>query len=117
MSVLGVSRQAADPVGPMRVAVTRVGADGVISRGAIVADGSPGTRRWEDLILRAALGVPPPYEPEPGEDIYHVEAGDLAFLVGEGNLVGPLKELVSAVLASAVTAQSHPGPPGDFPLS
>lgn len=98
--------------GPMRVAVTRVGADGVISRGSIATGGSVGGRRWDDLVIRAALGVPPPYEPIPGEAIYHIEAGGLAVLVGEGNLVGPLRDLVSAVLASV---ESGPGRPQDLP--
>jgi hypothetical protein len=100
MSVLGLSPKTDHKTGPMRVTVTRVSPEGNVSRAEITADGSPRSRRWEDLILRAALEFPPPYEPAPGDAVFQVEAGDTTFLVSQRNLVGPLKELVTAVLAT-----------------
>jgi hypothetical protein len=47
----------------------------------------------------ARLGVPPPCRPRPGEAVYHIRAGELEVQVAERDLTGPLRELVTAVLA------------------
>ena len=58
-----------------------------------------GGRQWEDLAARA-LAVPPLYNPVPGVPVYHISAdGGTAVLVAEGDLSGPLLDLVTAVLA------------------
>ena len=48
---------------------------------------------------RARLDLPPPYRPHPGEPVYEISAGERVAQVAEGDLVGPLRELVRAVLA------------------
>jgi hypothetical protein len=55
--------------------------------------------RWEERIEQADLSVPPPYRPSPGEAVYHIRAGELAVQVADRDLTGPLRELVTAVLA------------------
>ena len=86
----------------MQVIVTELAPDGGVRRAMVTTDGSSDAGDWEDLIARAALGFPPPYRPEPGRPVFHVHAGEASFLVGESNLVGPLRELVTAVLVSGV---------------
>lgn len=54
---------------------------------------------WERLAASAHLEVPPPYQPEPGQPVYEVRVGECVTHVAEGNLAGPLRELVVAVLA------------------
>jgi hypothetical protein len=56
--------------------------------------------RWEGLIARALLPLPPPYRPVPGALIYHVSLGNTTMaLAAEHDLPGPLLDLVTAVLA------------------
>ena len=83
---------------PERVIVTCVAGDGSIRRAAVDAAGRDAAR-WEELIAQAGLGVPPPYRPRPGEAVYHIRAGGLEAQVAERDLAGPLRELVTAVLA------------------
>ncbi len=83
----------------MRVTVTRVAGDGSVRRAVVDAAGPDGAARWEELIEQAGLGVPPPYRPRPGEAVYHIRAGELEVQVAERELTGPLRELVTAVLA------------------
>ena len=91
-----------EQTGQVRIVVTRVSADGVVRRGVIVTDGCADARSWEDLVGRAALRVPPPYEPVPGTAVYHISVGSLSVMVSESKLVGPLRDLVGAVLASGI---------------
>ena len=81
--------------------------------------GLTGAGRWEDLIEQV-LAVPPPYRAAPGGSVYVIHAGDRAVLVGEQDLTGPLRDLVTAILAAggpawrrreAGTGQRH-GRPG-----
>jgi hypothetical protein len=85
----------------MRVTVTRVAGDGSIRRAVVETAGRDDAARWEELVGRAGLGVAPPYRPRPGEAVYHVRAGEVAVQVAERDLTGPLRELVTAVLAEA----------------
>jgi len=54
--------------------------------------------RWEQLVDRAGLGLPPPYQPEPGEAVYEIRVDEHVVQVAETDVVGPLRELVTAVL-------------------
>jgi hypothetical protein len=54
--------------------------------------------RWEDLAART-LAAPPPYHPVPGAAVYHVSVDDQVVQVGEYDLDGPLRGLVTVVLA------------------
>jgi hypothetical protein len=83
----------------VRVTVTRVAGDGSVRRAVVDAAGRDDAARWEQLIEQAGLGVPPPYRPRPGEAVYHIRAGELEVQVAERDLTGPLRELVTAVLA------------------
>ena len=79
--------------------MTRIEQDGTMQRRVVDTAQAGGGRQWEDLAARA-LAVPPPYNPVPGTPIYHVSADEgTAVLVAEGDLSGPLLDLVTAVLA------------------
>ena len=82
----------------MRVTVTRVAGDGSVCRAMVDAASRDDAARWQELIERAGLGVPPPYRASPGEAVYHIRAGDQAVQVAERDLTGPLRDLVTAVL-------------------
>jgi hypothetical protein len=77
---------------------TRVGS---VLRAVVDAAGRDDAARCEELAERARLGVAPPYRPRPGEAVYHIRAGQLAVQVAERDLTGPLRELVTAVVAEA----------------
>jgi hypothetical protein len=49
------------------------------------------------------LEVPPPYRAELGQPVYEVCAGNRVAQVAGGNLLWPLRELVTAVLAEGGT--------------
>jgi len=51
------------------------------------------------MAAAAHLEVPSRYRPEPGQPVYEIRAGERIAQVAEGNLAGPLRELVTAVLA------------------
>ena len=78
--------------------VTDIGWDGNIRRRALDTSRLTDAGRWEDLI-RQQLAVPPPYRAAPGSSVFVIHAGDRAVLVGEQDLTGPLRELVTAILA------------------
>jgi hypothetical protein len=46
--------------------VTKVAGDGNIRRGVLDTAARSDAGRWEELIERAALAVPPPYRPARG---------------------------------------------------
>ena len=54
--------------------------------------------RWEHLAARA-LAFPPPYRPVPGTAVYHISVDDQKVQVGEYDLNGLLRDLVTVVLA------------------
>ena len=78
--------------------MTRIEQDGTMQRRVVdtvrLADGP----QWERLTGRA-LEFQPPYRPAPGVPIYHVSACDQQILVAEGDLGGPLLDLITAVIA------------------
>lgn len=55
-------------------------------------------RRGEELVKQTAV-TPPPYRPVRGKPVYQNRAGDNVIPVAEGDLAGPLRELVAAGLA------------------
>ena len=67
--------------------------------------------RCGDLIEEAALAVPPPYRPVSGRPVYEICAEDKSFWVAEGELAGPLRDLVMITLiAGARSAGAALGP-------
>ena len=83
----------------MRCEITQVDGDGTIRRARLDTTGRRDAARWERLAEQARLDLPPPYRPHPGEPVYEIAAGERVAQVAEGDLVGPLRELVRAVLA------------------
>ena len=79
--------------------VTAVGADGTVGQAMVGTTGRVDADWWEGLAASAHLEVPPPYRPEPGQPVYEVRAGGRVAQVAEGDVAGPLRELVTAVLA------------------
>jgi hypothetical protein len=57
--------------------------------------------QWEGLAGRA-LASPPPYHPVPGAALYQVNVDDRMAQVSEYDLDGPLRDLVTVVLAKGV---------------
>ena len=83
----------------MIIELRRIGGDGSIRRIRLDTAGRDDAARWEQLVDLACLEVPPPYHPEPGEPVYQVRAGEQMTQIAESDLRGPLRELVTAVLA------------------
>jgi hypothetical protein len=88
----------------MNIEVTRILGDGSIRRVRVEPDKSDDAERWQELVRRANLDLPPPYRPDPGRPVYQVIAGDQSIEVAERGLVGPLRDLVTAVLEEGVEA-------------
>lgn len=84
----------------MRIVVTRVAGDGSVRRGVLDTGGRGDAGQWENLVEQAAHGAPPPYRPVSGMPVYEIRADDNAFLVAEGDLTGPLRELVITALTT-----------------
>jgi len=84
--------------GRMRVVVTRIEPDGTMRRRVVNTARRDDGPRWEDLAARA-LTSRPPYRPIPGTAVYHVSVDDQLVQVGEYDLDGPLRDLVTVVLA------------------
>ena len=55
-------------------------------------------RLWEDLTARA-IEVPMPYRPALGIAIYYISVDDYVVMAAEYDLAGPLRDLVTAVMA------------------
>jgi len=83
----------------MRVVVTRIEPDGAMQRRVVDTTRREDGPRWEDLAARALASPPPPYRPIPGTALYHVSVDDHLIQVGEYDLDGPLRDLVTVVLA------------------
>jgi hypothetical protein len=82
----------------MRVVATRIEPDGVIQRRVVDTAQQSDRRLWEDLASRA-VGVSVPYRPAPGIAVYHISVDDHVVMAAEGDLAGPLLDLVTAVMA------------------
>lgn len=80
------------------VEVRRIGSDGSIRRVSLDTAGRVDASWWERLADSCWLEVPPPYRAVPGQPVYEVCAGDRVAQVA-GELLGPLRELVTALLA------------------
>jgi len=79
--------------------VTRIEPDGAMQRRVVDTTRREDGPRWEDLAARALASPPPPYRPIPGTALYHVSVDDHLIQVGEYDLDGPLRDLVTVVLA------------------
>jgi hypothetical protein len=84
----------------VEIAVTAIGADGTVRQAIVETTGRVDADWWEQLAASALLEVPPPYRPEPAQPVYEVRAGDHVAQLAEQDLAGPLRELVTAVLAA-----------------
>lgn len=87
----------------MRVEVAQLSGDGTIRRSFVETTAQDDSERWDRLVAEAKLSEPPPYRPEPGEPVYEVQAGARVAQVAERDLTGPLRELVTSVLAEGTT--------------
>ena len=85
----------------MSVAVTEIGWDGSMRRRALDTSGTD-TGGWENLIEQV-LAFPPPYRAAPCSSVYVIHAADRAVLVGEQDLTGPLRDLVTTILAGGTS--------------
>jgi hypothetical protein len=83
----------------MNIEVTRILGDGSIRRASVQPEERADAARWRQLLDRANLELPPPYNPDPGRPVYQVSDGQHSIQVAERGLVGPLRDLVAAVLA------------------
>ena len=82
----------------MKVTVTRIEQDGTMQRRMVDTARRDDGRLWEDLAIRALASVPP-YHPIPGTAIYHISAEGWNLQVGEYDLDGALRDLVTVVMA------------------
>ena len=98
----------------MKCEITQVNGDGTIRRAVLDTTGRQDATRWERLAEQARLDLPPPYRPHPGEPVYEIAADERVAQVAEGDLVGPLRELVRAVFTDTAgkladrTRVTHP---------
>jgi hypothetical protein len=83
----------------MRVVVTRIEPDGTMQRRVVDTTRREDGPRWDDLAARALAAPPPPYRPIPGTAVYHLSVDGHPVQVGEYDLDGPLRDLVTVVLA------------------
>jgi hypothetical protein len=79
--------------------VTQIAGNGSLRRAVVDTAGRDDAARWEQLAEQSALSVPPPYRPDPGQPVYEISADDHMAQVAEKDLAGPLRALVTAVLA------------------
>jgi hypothetical protein len=82
----------------MRVVAARIEPDGTMRRRVVDTTQRDDGVRWEDLADRALASLPP-YRPVPGAAVYHVSVDDHLIHVGEYDLEGPVRDLVTVVLA------------------
>jgi hypothetical protein len=94
-------------MGQVRVVVTRIEHDGAMHRRMVDTAQQSDPRNWEDLAVRA-LAMQPPYRPIPGTAIYHLCVGGSIMQVGEYDLEGPLRDLITVVLAIGSTLLAAP---------
>ena len=89
----------------MNIEVTRILGDGSIRRASVQVEERADADRWRELVDRANLELPPPYNPDPGRPVYQVSDGKHSIEVAERGLAGPLRDLVAAVLAEGADAE------------
>lgn len=98
-------------MGQVRVVVTRIEHDGTMHRRMVDTAQQSDPQNWEHLATRA-LATYPPYHPVPGTAVYHLCVGGHIIQVGEYDLEGPLRDLVTVVLAIGskmlAAPSSHP---------
>ena len=82
----------------MKCEITQVNGDGTIRRALVDSTGRHDAARWEQLADDARFDVPRPYRPHPGEPVYEITVDGRAVQIADGDLDGPLRELVRAVL-------------------
>jgi hypothetical protein len=87
--------------------ITEIGGDGSIGRRMLDTSRLTDAGRWEALIGQV-LASPPAYRADPGRPVYVIHAGDRAVMVGERDLTGELRDLVSAILAAGEPALAAP---------
>jgi hypothetical protein len=83
--------------------VTQIAWDGQLRRGVLDTAALADAGRWESLIAEI-LAAPPPYRAAPGRPVYVINAEDRAIVVGEDNLIGSLRDLVTAILVGGAPA-------------
>ena len=86
-------------MGLVRVVATRIERDGTMQRRVVDTARRDDGPRWEDLAARA-LACRPAYRPVPGVAVYHLSVDDHLVQVGEYDLDGALRDLVTVVLAA-----------------
>jgi len=79
--------------------ITEIASDGSIRRRALDTCSLTDPGRWEDLIGQV-VAIPPPYRATPRDPVYVLQASGRAVLMGEDNLVGSLRQLVTTILAA-----------------
>jgi hypothetical protein len=77
---------------------TRIEQDGTMQRRVVDTARRNDGPQWEDLAARALASMPL-YRPVPGTAVYHISVDDQKVQVGEYDLDGPLRDLVTVVLA------------------
>jgi hypothetical protein len=87
--------------------VTRIGSDGSVRRRMLDTAGRADAGRWEGLVGRAPAAAPP-YQAVPGSTVYHLRVDDYVVVIGEQQLSGPLRDLVTAVLAEGSESPARP---------
>jgi hypothetical protein len=88
--------------------VTRIGSDGSVRRRMLDTADRADAGRWEGLVGRVPATAPP-YQAVPGSTVYHLRVDDYVVVVGEQELSGPLRDLVTAVLAEGGESSARPG--------
>ncbi len=78
--------------------MTRIEHDGTMQRGMVDTARQSDPRNWEDLAARA-LAAQAPYRPVPGTVVYLIRVDGHTVEVCEYDLDGPLRDLVTVVLA------------------
>jgi hypothetical protein len=81
----------------VKVVVTEIAWDGRLRQRALDTSGPTGPRRRDEL-LEQVLSVPPAYRATSGRPVYVLRAGDRAVVVGEQNLIGSVRDLVTTTL-------------------
>jgi hypothetical protein len=78
--------------------VTRIDPDGTLHRRMVDTAQQSDRQLWEDLAARA-VGGPVPYRPAPGITVYHINVDDRVVIAAEHDLIGSLRDFVTAVMA------------------